>query len=331
MQSQAQWQGDGANAYAAFATGLKNGSGLIPPSLSQVSGAIRSYATTLQAAQEKVASAGTSAQHASTNNDQNGVAAAKGDAATANKEVEDSARETSGKLGEVEEQLNKVWEGSEPVRAWLEKLHAPWDVVNADKWLDMAVQKGESATEALEKWTKEMPEHIGNWWREMSPIAHDAENGLISWDEVEAAAAKVGTKIDAAKAFTQQWAQDIKWVAPATNLGKAAGFGMGVAGIAGDAFTMISPPDKGAMGNVDRAAAGVNGALLVANMATDEIPVAGEVTMAATGIYLGGNYLYHHWGAFHDACNAVGHGAVTAGKAIGHAASSAWHAVSSWL
>lgn len=329
VRSQAQWQGDGADAYTAFANGIRNGSARIQPSLSTVSGAIRSYATTLQAAQQKVAQASASAQQASSNNDQAGVDSAKSDAAAANKAVEDSGNEAAGKLGAVEEQLNKVWEGSEPVRAWIEKLHAPWDVVDTDKWLDMALQKGESTTEALAKWTEEMPEHIGNWWKELSPLAHDAENGLISWDQVEAAAANVGTKVDAAKAFTQQWAQDVKWVAPATTAGKVLSYGMGAAGGVGDLGTVISPEDKGVMGNVDRTAAGVNGALLIANMATDEIPVAGEVTMAATGIYLGGDYLYHHWGAFHDACNTVGHGVATAGKAVGHAASSAWHAVTS--
>lgn len=329
VRSQAQWEGDGANAYTAFANGLQHGSARIPQSLSAVTSAIRSYAATLQAAQQKVAQAATSAQQASGKNDQAGIDSAKTDAAAANKAVEDSGNETAEKIGGLEEELNKIWEDSEPVRAWIEKLHAPWDVVNADKWLDMAIQKGESTTEALAKWTKEMPEHIGNWWKELSPLAHDAENGLVSWDEVEAAAANVGTKVDAAKAFTQQWAQDVKWVAPATTAGRVLSYGMGAAGVLGDAATIISPADKGAMGNVDRAVAGVNGALLIANMATDEIPVAGEVTMAATGIYLGGDYLYHHWGAFHDACNAVGHGVVTAGKAVGHAASSAWHAVTS--
>jgi hypothetical protein len=39
-----------------------------------------------------------------------------------------------------------------------------------------------------------------------------------------------------------------------------------------------------------------NGVLLAANMFTDEIPVVGEVTIAATGIYLAGDFIYHHWG-----------------------------------
>jgi hypothetical protein len=96
------------------------------------------------------------------------------------------------------------------------------------------------------------------------------------------------------------------------------------------------------MGNVDRAAAGVNGALVIANMATDEIPVVGEVTMIGTGVYLGGDYLYHHWPWFHNTANTVGHAVATAAtttahavgsaaSTVGHAASSAWHKVTGWL
>lgn len=77
------------------------------------------------------------------------------------------------------------------------------------------------------------------------------------------------------------------------------------------------------MGWVDRGAAGVNGGLLAANLFVDEIPVAGEVMMIGTGVYLGGDYLYHHWKPFHNAVDAVGHGTVTVTKDIGHGVTSA--------
>ena len=107
-----------------------------------------------------------------------------------------------------------------------------------------------------------------------------------------------------------------------------------------DTLTIAWPPDKGAMGWVDRSAAGLNGGLIAANMIMDDVPVAGEVVMIGTGVYLAGNFLYHHWKPFTNVCNAVGHGTVvavkgvahgvtTGAKDVGHAAKSAWHAATS--
>jgi hypothetical protein len=64
-------------------------------------------------------------------------------------------------------------------------------------------------------------------------------------------------------------------------------------------------------------------------MAMEEFPVVGQVTIAATGIYLAGDYLYHHWTPFRDVANDIGHATVKAAGDVGHAASSAWHSVSS--
>ena len=103
--------------------------------------------------------------------------------------------------------------------------------------------------------------------------------------------------------------------------------GIGVTAIVGDALTVLNPPDKGAMGWVDRGAAGVNGTLIAVNLMTDEIPVVGEVVIVGTGIYLAGNYLYHHWDAFHDVADTVGHATVDTLKWVGHTASDVAHDV----
>jgi hypothetical protein len=102
-------------------------------------------------------------------------------------------------------------------------------------------------------------------------------------------------------------------------------------GLVADVGTIISPQDHGAMGWVDRGAAGVNGALLAANLALDEIPVAGEVVMIGTGVYLADDYLYHHWTPFRNVCNDVGHATVSAAIDVSHAASSGWHATTSFV
>jgi hypothetical protein len=61
----------------------------------------------------------------------------------------------------------------------------------------------------------------------------------------------------------------------------------------------------------------VDGGLVVLNASMDWIPVAGEVVIISTGVYLAGDFLYHHWGPFHDVANAVGHATVRAADDIG--------------
>lgn len=211
-----------------------------------------------------------------------------------------------------------AWEGSEPVRGFIEKLHAPWDALGADSVSEALLKEGESITEAVADWQKEMPGEINEWWSDVSSLAHDADNGLASWDDVASMAERFTTKVNAAEAFTEQWASDTRWVGTATAVG--------------DVASKV----------LDRAAAGVNGALVIANMATDEITVVGEVTMIGTGVYLGGDYLYQHWPWFHDTANTVGHAVASAAtttvhalgsaaSATGHALSSAWNTVTGWL
>jgi hypothetical protein len=39
--------------------------------------------------------------------------------------------------------------------------------------------------------------------------------------------------------------------------------------------------------------------------------------MIGTGVYLAGDFLYHHWTPFRDVANDIGHGTVRAVKAVG--------------
>jgi uncharacterized protein YukE len=63
--------------------------------------------------------------------------------------------------------------------------------------------------------------------------------------------------------------------------------------------------------------AAVDTGLITLNASLDWIPVAGEVVMIGTGVYLAGDFLYHHWTPFRDVANAVGHGTVRVVKDIG--------------
>ena len=127
---------------------------------------------------------------------------------------------------------------------------------------------------------------------------------------------RVTVNADAWEAFAPAW---LKMAAGSLSEISGLSYGLGGLGVLADLGTVISPQDSGALGWVDRGAAGVNGALLIANMATDEIPVVGEVTLIGTGLYLAGDFLYHHWTPFHNVANDVGHATVTAAEWTGHA------------
>lgn len=88
------------------------------------------------------------------------------------------------------------------------------------------------------------------------------------------------------------------------------------------------------MGWVDRGAATVNAGFLTADLVgadlvMDAIPGVGEIAIAATGIYLAGDYFYHHWTPFHDVANDIGHATVHAADDLGHDAGAAWHSITS--
>jgi hypothetical protein len=63
--------------------------------------------------------------------------------------------------------------------------------------------------------------------------------------------------------------------------------------------------------------AAVDAGLVTLNASLDWIPVAGEVAIIGTGVYLAGDFLYHHWTPFCDVAKAVGHAAVKVVDDIG--------------
>jgi hypothetical protein len=211
-----------------------------------------------------------------------------------------------------------LWEKSEPIRKVLEAVLAPLDIVAADHWIDLLKE----AAGVPAEWLKELDEQIETI-ESLQKAGKPASEALI---EAAQLAERVGTKADAWEAFAPAW---LKTAAGSLSEIRGLSYTLGGLGVLADAGTVISPQDSGAMGWVDRSAAGVNGGLLIANMAMDEIPVAGEVVMIGTGLYLAGDFLYHHWTPFHNAANDVGHATVKAVDWTGHEAKSVWHSVSS--
>jgi hypothetical protein len=115
---------------------------------------------------------------------------------------------------------------------------------------------------------------------------------------------------------------------PDTPAFQVAGRVLGGVAIVGDVGTFIDPGgDSTAENTTTRGMALANGVstVLVLNAATDEIPVVGEVVMIGSGLYLGGDWLYHHWTPFHNAIDDTGHALSTAYHDTTHAVDTALH------
>lgn len=132
-------------------------------------------------------------------------------------------------------------------------------------------------------------------------------------------------------------------------LSPAVGRVAGGLGIIGDAFTIWHPDQGGAWGTAERVVAGGNavgtggllaadgfeltaaGGLLAADGTLGWVPVAGQVLVVGSAVYLAGDYLYTHVKWFHDGINTVGHGISTGVKDFGHGVSDVGHGIASGL
>jgi hypothetical protein len=206
------------------------------------------------------------------------------------------------------------------VRSYIEATLAPFDIVAADHWISFLEKAGGQPSEWIEE--------IDNMIKEVTDLRDGGKSAAEALINAAKEAESVGNKLDAWEAFSPGW---LKTAARGLAGIRGLSYTLTELGLVADAGTIISPQDHGAMGWVDRGAAGVNGGLLVANLAMDEIPVAGEVVMVGTGVYLAGDYLYHHWTPFRNVCNDVGHATVSTAKDVGHAASKGWHDATSFV
>lgn len=111
-------------------------------------------------------------------------------------------------------------------------------------------------------------------------------------------------------------------------LGVAGKFLAGV-GVGSDILTLINPGvENQTEGNVVRGAAAANivgtgmafapgmAGLVGINAVADWVPVAGQVVMLGTGLFLAGDWAYHNVKWFHDGADAVGHVASEGAKKV---------------
>ena len=224
----------------------------------------------------------------------------------------------AGRTAASVEERTSPWEDTEPARKVLEAVLAPLDIVAADHWVSALKEIAAVPSE----WVAGVGEKIEEAENLIKTGKSPVEALIAAGYHTEAA----GGKIDAWYAYAPGW---LKTAAGSIAEIKGLSYTLSYLGLAADVGTIISPQNQGALGWVDRGAAGVNALWIGADLALDVIPGVGEVALAATGIYLAGDYLYQHWTPFRDVANDVGHATVRAADDVGHAADSAWHKVAS--
>ena len=346
---QAEWTGDAATGYTTFCNDTATSVGNLAAPLHQVAAAIRAYASDLSSAQHSVENAVNSANQAAQAEAQTLQNSAQQAAASAASAANAAANDAVEAINKAKDDLDKVMEATEPVRQWIEKVHLPWDLGGGLAWELGVMKKFDKDEEHAQEFVNDLKELNSEFYEDVNEVALEADRGEASWDDVAEAFARWGAKTDAAAAFGDQWLEAAKGLL--ANL-KWVGRSVGVLSIIGDVGTLWDPEDHGAWGIVDRGAAVVNaaavtggivisteaGASFVAGLAgantLDAVPGVGEVIMVAdvaTGLYLGGDYVVHHWAG-------ISHGAEKAASWVGHKVTSVVHDaghlvsdVTSWL
>jgi hypothetical protein len=154
------------------------------------------------------------------------------------------------------------------------------------------------------------------WDERINPLALAADRGELPWSVV---AGKANDVMGASSLFSNEAdtalsdsrSLFLRGGLPDSPIVEVGGRVLGGLAIVGDVGTLIDPGGNSlAEDTANRGAALANGVstVLVLNAATDEIPVAGEVVMIGSGLYLGGDWLYNHWSPFHDTVDAAGNG-----------------------
>ena len=184
--------------------------------------------------------------------------------------------------------LRAWWDSTEDIRKYPEGVLAFFDTTTVDHWIATL----ERLAEVPSEWVKEFGEVVAEASAEMADGATSAE----MMDRLIKAAylgQETGTKIDAWYAFAPRGlGKAADWISGV----RGASAALGAIGILGDVTDILSPQDTGTMGWTDRGVAVTNAGFLTedlvgADLVMDAIPGVGELAIAATGLYLAGDFV----------------------------------------
>ena len=342
VRSAAEWTGDAADGYTAFTGNLVRGVTGTGAPLAQIAAAVRKYAGSLRAAQQKVTAYAAAAHGAqAAGNSPASLASAElagQDAATAVAAHQAAGDRAAATVRAASKELADPFGPDSVVRAWIERVETPWDLSAGDAILGRylaAAADGREDMELAEEFAKDLPELMSGKFSEfVGPWMSALSKGAATEADLAGALREFTGDYNAIGALNTAWKTGGKAAAASSRLLDGAAAGSDLLAIFGDAYTEVKPEDSGVMGWVDRGAAGVNaaaagldGGYAVVGLfagATFEVPVVGEVALVGTGLYLGADYLYHHWTPFRDVANDVGH-------AVASTAKDTWHDVTSFF
>jgi uncharacterized protein YukE len=269
--------------------------------------------------------------------------------------LEEAARQTGAALNEIAQALNHVFDGSGPFHSWLENITRPWDSSAGDAFLEALLLRGEKAEKVFEEAAKAAKE--GKQFLEDLPAKLDAEfedivggtmqemlKGNAGLAELEAATERWQNLRDAAQTFAagvddEPAESTLLRLLPGL---KAFDVVSNAASVVGGAYLLADPPeyDHGALRAVDRVAgvasiasggiglavnAGVDfTALSVGAMSLSWVPVVGTALGVGAGLFLAGDWAYHH-------THQIAHAFDVARHTVAHVADDVGHGLSTGL
>lgn len=366
------WTGGAADAYTAYTGGLVSGIGGMEQPLSRIPHAVSGYAAALRTAQSKVGAyqayadqvnriqGPVSATEAATIKTQSQQL--ETDARHALEGLDAAKKEAASALKAIGESLDQVFGKDGTFRKWLETIARPWDGAAGDAFLEALLKKGETAEEAFKEgekaaeegknFLKELPGKLEDEWHN---ILDDSIQELLNGNaDGPTATARFMQLQDAVETFSA----DIGEAPAKSGLLRALpglrvfGGVTSAAGLIGGLYTAIAPPeyDHGAMRTAARVAGGaaaVGGGIGLGSSlgliggdtiatvagASLTVPGIGEAVGVGAGLYLTGDYIYHHTHqiahAFDVARHTVAHYADDVGGGIASAAKTVGHGIAS--
>lgn len=339
----AAWQGGAADAFSARADRLATQITRIESPLKAIASAIQVYASALEAAQQQAqaaASAGAAVGSLAPKDQAQALTAASNASSAAwTAYLQAAATATAAVRAAIGALPDRTDHPPVPVEAAAGESTPPSlyelaDQINSKIGLALSPVVGaltgpevNAWRVALQAWEagRALPGGLQTAFDDIvGPVGLAFDRGEVGLEAFGPVLARYGNLADAATSFTDGFVTSALDGLKSGGM-PDAGF-LGVAGkvfaglgVFSDALTLYNPGASGAEGNVNRGMAGANiigtgmafapeaAGLVGINMAADWVPVAGQVVMAATGLYLAGDWAYHNVSWFHDGVDATGH------------------------